>query len=233
MNSLTQKLYSKFYQSPSEFLKNSNPLINHVGKRLLHVGFIPSSAIANFLDGIVGMKDAAIFIFGGASDINGWQAAQTRFGCLETCLSSVFRHSISALNIHAKFYQKMSAAQYRFCAMLQTKVEEPSISMEGHGILTNCLVHGILRDYARSFTDNGNVIAAKFTFFIMAPAAVLTRITDLAIGIVATVGAICTLGTQPSVNHLAFRGLQITGIFNDLFYCTAKLVNSQAGRAPR
>lgn len=222
METLTNKLYSNVYSPPSKFFQNSNRVLRHVGKRLLHVGFIPSSAIANILDGILGMKDGIKFIFGGASDNEGWESAQRRLDCLDTCLSNIFKHSILALNIYAKFSPEMSNEERRHAVLENQKIEEPPrISMEGYGILTNYFVYSMLTDYALS--DKRSMIASNLTFIIMAPTAVLTRITDLAIGILAVVGALCTLGRNPSINHLAFRGLQITGIFHDLFNCGASI----------
>lgn len=225
MRILTRDLYSNFYTPSMNFLKNSKPVVRHVGERLVHAGILPSSMVVSILDGIMGAKDAIKFIFGGASDFESWNSARVKLGCLEKCLSNAFRHSISIINIHSKFLKSPPVGQLDFTK--ERGIKKLSICIEGQGFLTQYLVHKVLRDYARSVTNNN--LAAKLTYMIMIPTAVVTRITDLAIGILAAVVAFCWLGTQPSINHLAFRGLQITGIFNDLFVCGAKLVNSKAG----
>lgn len=206
---LTEKLYANCHHPLIDFFRDSNPCFQHTGERLVHVGSVPATAIASIFDGILGIKDGITCILTGGSDLESWKSASLRLNSLEHCLSHVFKHSLSVVNIHSKFSENGE-----------------------YGILTNHLVYGILKHSIRESNDHHNVIAAKLTLIVMATTAVLTRIVDLAIGIFATLAAFCTLGTQKSINDMAFRGLKITGIFYDVFYCSAKLVNLEAGCPP-
>lgn len=226
MITLSQGLYSKFHDPYMNFFYGSEPMVKYVGARLVHAGTAPSHAIAGILDGVMGVKDAVKFIFGGATDDEGWFHADLRLGCLEECFSGAFRQSISVINIDSKFY---TAEGDDSDIEEFDELEKPYIPKEGHGILTEALVYNVLKNYAKNCTKNKNVVGAKLTYTIMIPTAIVTRITDLAIGILAVVGAFFWFGTQKSINHLAYRGLQITGIFYDIFYCTARLVNLKAG----
>jgi hypothetical protein len=227
---ITAKLYSAF-QKPLDY-SSTKPVASHFIDRGLHIPLTPLSAIASTFDGLLGIRDGIKFILKGASNDDLFTSASVRLSTFGECLSAPFRHVISILNKDAKFYEKASLTQLplKLRNIKTTEHNRPYINIKGNGFITDYLVYKILKDFSDNFESKNNIIAAKLIYAIMIPTAIVTRIIDLAIGIFATLGAFCTFGTQASINHLAFRGLQITGIFYDLFYCTAKLVNLNAGR---
>lgn len=106
------------------------------------------------------------------------------------------------------------------------------IGAMGHGF-TSHFIREPLKEVARSCYDSDSLlkrhVASRLTYALLAIASVVTRAVDGVIGVPAAALSLLTLGKFESLNHLAYRGLQVPGIINDLFYCTIKLVNPWTG----
>lgn len=105
----------------------------------------------------------------------------------------------------------------------------PAVQFRGNGLLSN-IVKTYLYGYALRKYDSevlGN-ITTRLTFAIAVVALTVTRAVDGIIGITAGTAAILTVGYFESLNHLAFRGLQFTGVIADWQLCGIGFVNPSA-----
>jgi hypothetical protein len=68
-------------------------------------------------------------------------------------------------------------------------------------------------------------IVARAGYLLLAIVCVISRVADLAIGLIAVIGALWTLGYSPSINREAFRGLRFLGVITDVVGCAIQILN--------
>lgn len=71
-------------------------------------------------------------------------------------------------------------------------------------------------------------VASRLTFGLLAISCVVTRVAELALACLALPFSILLLGKAKGLNQITFRGLQVTGILNDLLFCVLKIINPGA-----
>lgn len=68
-------------------------------------------------------------------------------------------------------------------------------------------------------------VVSRLTYTLLAVSCVVTRIADAIICIVPVTLSVLTVGKFQSLNDVAYRTLQPSGILVDLFFCTIKILN--------
>lgn len=100
-----------------------------------------------------------------------------------------------------------------------------------NGLITECVKTTLNRALAICSREDSNIFNRKITTRLIALlqiVASITRIADFCIGLVATLLVVITLGSSESINDIAFRGLQITGLVTDILEACIKFLNPSA-----
>lgn len=99
------------------------------------------------------------------------------------------------------------------------------------GFLSHAFIQGFV-NHKEKWAESKNFlkrhVATRLKYALMAVSCVISRLADGIIGLSAGSLSLLTAGTIPILNHIAYRGLQITGIIDDLLYCTVKCINPSA-----
>jgi hypothetical protein len=117
-------------------------------------------------------------------------------------------------------------------AALSSSTKPPMIDATGNGFIAGKVI-GSVKNIANGCRNSHNFlkreVASRLSYVLLAVAAVVSRAIDGVIGIPAAALSILTGGTYVSLNNLAVRALQATGIISDLYYCCIKFLNPLAG----
>ena len=199
---------------------DTNFVKKQIGARVAFLGGIPLSATTTILDTLVG----GIAGLGSILTL-GRHKPTNRFHIYNIEVSRVivvfpYGSLLKVINPSNEFTPK-------------TKENRILIDSNGDGLVSNFVLPK-LKNYARKFAGSENVfkmhVLSRLTFALTAIAAVVTRVADAAIGLVAAAFSIITLGLYPSLNNLASRGLQAPEIIKDIYYAAIKTINPWALR---
>lgn len=155
------------------------------------------------------------------------------FGAIVAVLSIVTLGSIKNLNKTAKEMTKAGGGLLgnTYASLLLTTNPAAKISEDATGFLNAHVAKPIFKN-AQSLSQKDSVIArhvfSRALFCVAAVAAVITRIIDLVIGVLAMIVSFLTLGNYKSVNNLACSGLQVGGIVGDLHKTIVHMINPWA-----
>ncbi len=134
-------------------------------------------------------------------------------------LSLFYLNGLRVLNPHA-----------RLCNYIPKNSLE--LSFDGNGLFAG-RVNTLIQDLSAQCNTSKNFlkkqVISRLTYVLLAVASLVTRAVDAVIGIIAAVFSILTLGKFNTINTIAFRGLQVPGIVDDLFYCAVKIINPWTG----
>lgn len=130
---------------------------------------------------------------------------------------------------HLVLGQQILARLYQHC--LQFLNPSAIIDDVEDGLTTDVVKNFFIivaKDCYRSDSIFKRHVASRLTYALMLISCAITRLIDGVIGIIAALFSFLTFGHFDSLNNAAYRGLFITGIVTDLFYCTVKIVNPTA-----
>lgn len=96
--------------------------------------------------------------------------------------------------------------------------DSPSWSGVTHTIVAVEILN-LARELASSPRFISKEIASRVAFLKYGATSIITRIADLALGVLAVVASLCTLGCIPKINRFASEQLTVFGIIPDV--CTA------------
>ena len=199
----------------NKFQSTQNPFGKHVLVRMGYLGLVPLSAITCVLDVIIGLgaSVAAIVTLGTKKQV--FQRAMTHLSQGKgSVLALPFFNLLKTINPNAQFSSRTT------------------IGRRGDGFLSEFAIT-FFRGIANNCYTSQNLftrhVLSRFTYGIMIIGSAFSRVADLAIGLLAALGAIITLGKFGSLNNLAYRGLQAPNIIKDLSYCVIKMINPWAG----
>jgi hypothetical protein len=106
--------------------------------------------------------------------------------------------------------------------------QKPLIKKSGDGFLSNFVIRPLI-GFANHCTRSDNLlkreVVSRLTYVLLAISCIATRVLDGMICIPATILSIFTFGNCNSLNNLAYRSLQVTGIIQDLFFCTIRVMH--------
>lgn len=99
--------------------------------------------------------------------------------------------------------------------------------------------HGFVSDRVLSLIDLANRTSAssicfvrhvvsRTLYLVSTIAFIIARLIDAIIAPFATLFALCALGTNHTLNNLAFRALQVPGVIEDIYCCTIRIINPWA-----
>lgn len=144
--------------------------------------------------------------------------------------------------IHLRHSREILLISYAFfLTAINPRADFPKtgtvISSDGRGLTTN-LVFEPIKKVGINCRESDNFlkkhVASRLTYALLAISCLVTRAVDGIIGVPAAALSILTCGSVKfgSLHNVAYRGLQTTGIIDDLFYCTIKFINPWAGIFP-
>lgn len=191
----------------------------HVLARAAHLALVPASFITSAVDTIIGLGVGIGVI--------------CTLGKHESTFKITRNHLFSSNRLFVRPYVNL----------LQTINPEANfsgsngrsmISAEGVGFLSDFSLN-LLMNIARDCYNSDNFLKrhvfSRLTYVLLAVACLVTRAVDGIIGIPVAGLSILTGGKFESLNNLAYRTLQATGIIEDLFCCTIRFINPLAGTA--
>lgn len=193
----------------------SNFFQKEILSRGLHLLLVPASVIPNALDIIIGLGASlgAIMTLGQKPAII--QFAYNHLVGLSFLISFIYKNALQTMNPHIIFGSKKNASS-------------PWISCIGNGLVTD-EVHKSMEKVAITYRDSHSLfkkhIASRLSYVLLAAACLVTRAIDGALGALAAIFSLITIGKIPSINNIAVRGLQAPAIILDLFGCTIYFIN--------
>ncbi len=202
----------------------------HVLARGAHLLLTPASFITSAVDTVIGLGAGV-----GAICTLGKHTQTFKVACNHLCRSNrlfvrPYVNFLQTINPKAKF--SGNAANQPYIARYLGLVKQATISGDGDGCLSDWVINP-LKGIARSCYNSDNFlkrhVASRLTYVLLAVSCLVTRAVDGIIGIPAAGLSILTGGKFESLNNLAFRTLQASGIISDLFYCTIKFINPWTG----
>lgn len=198
--------------------------------RLGNFVLIPLSAGTTLADTIsgIGMILAAIGTVGHYKKLN--RLAVERLEISKKIIAAPLFCVLHVLNPKATI-SPLEQSTSRPNTLRGVAVEKPFIDSEGNGFVTHhvCgrLFHLFL-DCAKSTNPIEKHVATRLTACLILIVTTITRIVDLIIGVLAFIGTLIICGQNESLNNLAYRGLQGTGLVSDLFGCILHIINPWA-----
>lgn len=108
-----------------------------------------------------------------------------------------------------------------------TKGSDAWCGLDGSGIISHHVRNVIFEKAEEIGCKNGlaNRIVAKLIYANAIPLCLITRIIDLALGVLVTGAALVCRGKNVSLNNCAYRGLMVDDFIQDVFFATIKLIN--------
>lgn len=205
----------------------------HVVSRLANLAVAPLSVLTSSVDGLLGLGLglASVAVAGTKAKLN--TQALLQLEALQELPSRSFYLLLKTLNPNASI---VSQSVTRRRHEDYEDVHLSDIFSYGHdegrlhqifsGILSSITQLG--HDCYNSESKFKRQVTSRLTFGLLAVSCVVARIFSLVIGVASGVLALLTLGKFEAVNTLAYKGLQITGIVRDLFFCAMKCINPGA-----
>lgn len=198
----------------NKFAVSRNIIKNQIFSRTTSLALLPCSLVTGIADTVLGTAAtaASILTLGKFEGISKFAARHIASGII----TNPYVFLLKTINPNAQFTTHNNAL----------------ISAEGRGFIAKeAYDFFAIMEYKcqRSESLIMNYLGSRITSAVMAIACVVTRAVDGVIGIIAAAFSLLTLGKVESFNNLAFRGLQITDVINDLLYCTLKVFNPELG----
>lgn len=190
--------------------------------RACYLGLAPTAAIISIVDTAIGAVSGVATIATGS--------------CCREVYEFTFQHLRSSRQLLASPYRNLLKT-FNPEAVINEKIEtENSSGVKSMVVANGFITHEVqsyLKKMARNYyqSDDGleKHVASRLTYFVLAIASIITRVVDGIIGILAAIASFVILGSYEPLNNLAYRGLQTTGLIEDLFFCTIKILYPRAG----
>lgn len=193
----------------------------------------PSSLIIGAVDTIVGLGAAigSLCTLGKHKPI--FEAAISHLASSDKLVALPYLNILQTINPAATLMGDLSNEPEEIRSLAESRGFVPAmISADGNGFITDRAIHS-LKTIAKSCYNSENFlkrhVSSRLTYVLLAISCVVTRAVDGIIGVAAAALSILSMGQFISLNNLAYRSLQTTGIISDLFYCTIKFVNPWTG----
>lgn len=185
-------------------------LTREVASRAAHAAFAPFTFLANCLDTGLGLL---------ALGTLGFHQQTTLFADRQLCISkylisSLYWQALNVLNPHVVVTRSGIVTR------------SGMIAFEGDGLLHERVVclKNKASNMARS-TDFSGIVGSRTLHLLYGVASVVTRLADAAIAVPAIPLSLVTLGKIESLNNLARRSAQATGLIKDISFCIIHMVD--------
>lgn len=206
-----QKLYLK---------KDAGFIDQEILARIAHASLIPFSFATSILDTIVGSISGGITIASGGTSDRAYSYAQNFLKESQPILAFPFLNALRTLNPHANILRNRTIQE---------------ISSNGPGLLT-AYIKEKLREKIYDLHSGHHLLTRQVTsrlcHAVFALACVITRIVDFAVGSIAAILSFLTYGEFATINHLAYRGLKVGGVFLDVFQHIIEVINPLQEEVP-
>ena len=191
-------------------LEDNNCFWRHIASRVGNLALAPWSIMTQAVDTVIGIG-AALATIGTLGNKKIYQVAIKHLDSASFLIADPYLHLLKTINPNASL-QVMKGSN--------NKLADPHLTtFVGKNMLS------LAKSCWASKNKFVHHVCTRLTFALLALSCVITRVIDLIIGVVAAIGALVTLGTCPKWNRAAYMGLQITGIIQDLFEATIRIVN--------
>lgn len=194
--------------------------------RKKNINFAGRYFLSSTADTAIGLGFAIGSIFTMGMNQKTWEGAKKHLFCSRLICSESYKYLLKALNPQAEF-PKIQEQTF-----LDIPRNNPCVDLQGNGLFAD-RVHRFLRPRCKALARSENIMArhlgARGSYALMAIALIVARLFDGVIGVGAAVVSIATFGKWGSLNNVAYRGLQATGVVKDLFICISRFFNPTAG----
>lgn len=207
----------------NNWIYSQDSLKKHVGTRAAYLTLAPTSFITTTVDTVVGIGAGigSVLTLGLCEQLDEFAFHQLHLS--NNILTRPYEALLRTVNPKAAIYDGI-LSRTRAGKLLK----QPSIKLQGKGFVTDP-VFKKLSAFAKKCASSEDClkqhVVSRLTYALLAISLLVTRAVDGILAIPAVAASFLTLGTYESVNNLAFRTLQATGIVHDLFHCTIKVIN--------
>lgn len=181
--------------------------------RLGHLGLIPVEVVTSAIDILPATIGAIFTLASPNSDIT--EKVKGFLDSPQKMLSRVFLRVLNAVRLPAAV-KKGAASQ------------KPLISWVGDGLTTRYIKSFFVEIGEKCASSPSSIIKhvfSRLSYLVGGLLSIIARAFDLALGTPAALLALITLGNIQSLNNAAYRGLQVGGILNDIFFTLMNLRN--------
>lgn len=205
---------------------HSNFFDREINTRKKYLKLLPLSFGIKILDTFIGVITSVgvLCTFGLSNTIYTFHARHMKNSKL--LLADPFKFLLKTVNPNANFPKRSNPNHSS-----ELKIN-PLISVEGDGFTATSTIETIqpfLRNSLRSPHFFHRHLTTRLTHIALATCCVAHRIIDAQIALLTAPLALITLGKIDSLNNIAYRSLQTTGIINDLVDFAIKIINPFAG----
>jgi hypothetical protein len=201
-----------------------------VASRAVNIPFVPAFLVSGAIDTVVGVVSGLAAIpFSKSQDV--WFFSMGHLNGSKKALANTYVCLMGTINPEGRPVKNTEFSR-RFHNYFSGALDSPKISSRGDGFISS-FVSGFFNDCAREYRSSEvffmRHIASRVTHLAALPAKLIARVIDAAIAVFAVPAAIITYGKIESLNNLAYRTLQFTGIAQDFVFTAAKIFNPWAG----
>lgn len=202
-------------QASDLFFRHDAPsFTTHLKTRACHLALVPCRLVLGVIDAVGGSLVAtASCLFFSERCIGGRRGAYVAglfFTGSTLMLSDTAAYTIQALNPRASFSN------------------DAKISSDGVGLTRNfvqlCEKKLFTACYSKQASKFTKKVIPRLTAPLLFVAKCISRIVDLALGLLAYSASLLTFGKIDSINNIAYRGLQIPGLISDTFDCIYTMI---------
>lgn len=194
-------------------------------REFFHYSCILGEALTSSIDTLIGVVVAAASLV--LRNDHTIHVAQNLLSSTRKCLGNVFFRVLNIIDADIQLKQRTESNKIKVCC-------------SGDGIFAG-IYRQILANPAQEIAEESKNLVAKHLFTRIAYAAFilgvpLFRVMDLAVGIIAAIAAfswlLLTEKSIDSLNNVAYRGLQIGGIVDDLYFAVMNLTEPGKIKGP-
>lgn len=236
--------YAEAYVYKNWVDSTETTLVNkHILSRAAYLILTPASFVTSALDTLVGLGVTIGTILSGRNK-KVFDFTMLHLDSTNKLALRPYANFLKTINPEACFTKGLEDIPYnesyvdrRLISAAQSlgfHYQEPKISAKGDGFVSDLVIEplkGVARRCYKSENFLKRHVASRLTYILLAISCVVTRAVDGVIALPAAVLSILTVGKIQSLNNLAYRTLQATGIISDLAYCIIKIVNPLSGTA--
>jgi len=205
-----------FDSNPESFLKNQ------VLKRGVFLVLVPTLLVTSVMDIAIGLFSGIPTLLTAGKKRKILKISIDHLQSAQLLIAGTYMFVLGIINPNAKFPNFNSDFQ-----TYQNDIEKPFINKEGDGFISSFAINYLENVAQRSYRSGYMIkkhLGSRSTYCLLIPTLIVTRVTDLAIGIFAAAFSILTVGKIGSLNNLAYRGLQGPALIYDLLYYTIKSI---------
>lgn len=183
---------------------------NHIILRLNSLFMAPTALVAHLIDTVISII--------------------TSVGTLITLGMNTKLYNVNR-NFLLQTRYTLSYVYYFLLKTINTRATMDEGGSDTGGLLSN-IISLKMKSIASNCGNSTNVITrhvfSRMAYFLCGISTVVMRIVDLVIGLIAMIVSFLTLGKFKKINDIAYKGLTITGVIEDIFINLIHAINPWA-----